>query len=90
MGSEGTLVEFAEMAAADTCCGCGGTFSLTRYELARRINDAKVASIEATGAATLVTGCPACRMHVNDGLSRRQGSVRVLHTAQFVAVANAD
>ena len=80
-------VDYVEMANAATCCGCGGTFSLTQYELARKINEVKIGHIQASGAELLVTGCSACRMHINDGLSRRQGHVRVMHTAELVAMA---
>ncbi len=80
-------VDYVEMRNAATCCGCGGTFSLTQYELARKINDKKIDNIEASGAEVLVTGCSACRMHINDGLSRRPGNIRVMHTAELVAMA---
>jgi len=80
-------VEFVEMRDANTCCGCGGTFSLTQYDMARRINDAKLDNIERSGAEIVATGCSACKMHINDGLSRRRGNVRVLHTAEILAMA---
>ena len=80
-------VDFVEMQNANTCCGCGGTFSLTQYEMSRRINDVKLDNIERSGAEILVTGCSACKMHINDGLSRRNGDVKVMHTAELMAMA---
>jgi Fe-S oxidoreductase len=81
-------LELREMKDADRCCGCAGTFSAVHYDLASKINDDKIANIKATGAATVATGCSACRMHIEDGLSRNGlSNVRVLHTAQIIARA---
>jgi glycolate oxidase iron-sulfur subunit len=57
------------------------------YELSRRINDKKLDNVEATGMEYVVTGCSACRMHISDGLSQRNSQVKVLHTAEVVALA---
>jgi glycolate oxidase iron-sulfur subunit len=80
-------VEYVEMKDADRCCGAGGTFSAVYYELSRRINDKKLDNVEATGMEYVVTGCSACRMHISDGLSQRNSQVKVLHTAEVVALA---
>jgi glycolate oxidase iron-sulfur subunit len=80
-------LELAEMRDAARCCGSGGTFSLAHYELSRRVNDAKVDAARDTGAAVLATGCSACRMHVADGLARRDVPMRVLHTAEVLALS---
>lgn len=80
-------VEYVEMKDADRCCGAGGTFSAVYYELSRRINDKKLDNVEATGMEYVVTGCSACRMHISDGLSQRNSKVKVLHTAEVVALA---
>ena len=77
-------LEFVEMKDADRCCGCGGTFSAVYYELARKINDAKIDNIEATGMDYVVAGCSACRMHINDGLNHRNSQVKFLHTAEII------
>ncbi|HUK99314.1 MAG TPA: (Fe-S)-binding protein [Nitrospirota bacterium] len=80
-------VELAEMKDANKCCGCGGTFSLTHYDIAREINDEKLDNAERTGAEILLTGCSGCRMHISDGLSQRNSKMRVMHTAEFIAQA---
>lgn len=77
-------VEFAEMPEADKCCGCGGTFSMMYYELSRRINDRKLDNATSTGAEVLLTGCPACRMHITDGLTQRHSDMQVLHTIELL------
>ncbi|MDR1660573.1 MAG: (Fe-S)-binding protein [Desulfovibrio sp.] len=78
-------VTFVEMADADKCCGCAGSFSAQYYELSRQINDDKIDSIDKTHADLTVTGCSACRMHIVDGLSQRGLSCEVTHTAELIA-----
>lgn len=77
-------LEFVEMEEADTCCGCGGSFSLFYYELSRRLNDKKLDFLAASGATTLATGCPACIMHFADGLVQRGMSQSVLHPVEIL------
>jgi len=82
-------MEYAEMKDADRCCGAGGTFSATYYELSRQINDKKLDNAEATGMEVLVTGCSSCRMHITDGLCQRGSTMKVLHTAEVIDMAYA-
>jgi glycolate oxidase iron-sulfur subunit len=80
-------VEFLEMKKPDTCCGSGGSFSLSHYALSTKINDHKVEDVLQTGAEMVVTGCSACRMHILDGLHRQKSAVGVIHTAQLLEMA---
>lgn len=82
-------LKFVEMKDADRCCGAGGTFSAVHYELSRKINDKKIDNIEATEMKNVVVGCSLCRMHINDGLEKRNSSVQVLHTAEIIDMAYA-
>ncbi|MBP3731188.1 MAG: (Fe-S)-binding protein, partial [Mailhella sp.] len=43
--------ELVEMAEADRCCGCGGSFTLFHYDLSRQIGQRKRNNIVNTGAA---------------------------------------
>lgn len=80
-------LEYVEMKDANRCCGAGGSFSAVYYELSRRINDKKLDNVENTGMDYLVTGCSSCRMHITDGLTQRNSSVKVLHTAEVINMA---
>jgi len=82
-------MEYAEMKDANRCCGAGGSFSASYYELSRKINDKKLDNAEATGMDYLVTGCSSCRMHITDGLSQRGSNLKVLHTAEVIDMAYA-
>ena len=65
-------VEFVEMAEADRCCGGGGSFNLTHYEVSMSILDRKTTNILETGAEVVATGCPSCRMQLRHGLKREK------------------
>lgn len=38
-------VDYVEMPEAQTCCGMGGLFSVTHYDISRKINDRKIKNI---------------------------------------------
>jgi len=80
-------VDYAEMKDAAKCCGAGGTFSMSHYDVSRTINDWKLDNAEKTGATILATGCSACRMHITDGLGQRHSQMKVVHTAEIIAKA---
>jgi len=80
-------LELVEHAEANRCCGGGGTFSFSYYELAKRIQERKLNNIRATGAQVIATGCPGCKFHLNDGLQRLRRDTEVVHTVQLLALS---
>lgn len=78
-------VEFVEMAEADYCCGCGGSFNLQHYDLSKDIGTRKRDSIVATKADVVATSCPACMLQLSDMLSRHQDKVAVKHVMEIYA-----
>lgn len=78
-------VEFVEMADADRCCGCGGSFNLQHYDLSKEIGTQKRGNIVATGAQVVATGCPACMMQMSDMLSQHKDQVAVKHVMEIYA-----
>ncbi len=76
---------FREMAEADRCCGCGGSFNLRYYEISSSIGRRKVENILRSGCSTVATGCPACMLHITDVLSRIGSGIRVKHTIEIYA-----
>ena len=80
-------VDYVEMQEADTCCGFGGSFSISFYELSHRINEGKLKTIADTQATTLATSCPGCMVHFRDGLSQHHMNQKVLHTVQLLSQA---
>ncbi|AMD93590.1 (Fe-S)-binding protein [Desulfomicrobium orale] len=78
-------VEFVEMAEADYCCGCGGSFNLQHYDLSKDIGTRKRDSIVAAKADVVATSCPACMLQLSDMLSRHQDKVAVKHVMEIYA-----
>ena len=77
-------VEYVEMKDAARCCGGAGSFSLTHYPLSRTVTSRKAANIDQTGADTAVTGCPGCRMSIEDGLAQGGFKQRTVHPAMLL------
>lgn len=80
-------VTLREMDEPSACCGGAGSFSLDHYEVAAAIRKGKVAGIDATGADTVVTGCPSCRMHISDGLEQAGKGRPVRHLVDLLEEA---
>ena len=78
-------VDLVEMTDADVCCGCGGSFTLLHYDIAGRLGTHKRDNIVATGADTVVTGCPACMLQITDMLSKAGDRVVVRHPVELYA-----
>ena len=73
------------MPEADRCCGCGGSFTLTHYDLSRKIGQRKRDNILATGAKTVSAGCPACMMQISNMLALNEDEVAVKHVVEIYA-----
>jgi len=80
-------MEIAEMAAPDACCGCGGSFTLKHYDIARRIGKRKRDDVAATHASVVAAGCPACLLQISDMLSTSGDAVAVMHPVEIYAQA---
>ncbi|MFP4429441.1 MAG: (Fe-S)-binding protein [Desulfovermiculus sp.] len=72
---------------ADRCCGSGGTYGLSHKDMSRAILGHKTEAIQASGAAQIATGCPACMIQLQDGISRAGLQGEVKHTIEVVAEA---
>ncbi len=77
--------EFVEMKKSDTCCGCGGSFTLTHYDISKKIGERKGQNIIDSGADVVATGCPACMMQMTNALALKNAKVRVKHVAEIYA-----
>lgn len=77
--------ELKEMAEADWCCGCGGSFNLQNYEISAAIGRRKRDNVLRSGAGVVATGCPACMLQLTDMLSQAGGRVMVKHAAEIYA-----
>ena len=76
--------EFVEMELAGQCCGMGGSFNISYYDLSMKILDKKLKALEKSGAGTLVTGCMGCMLQFMDGIHQKGMNVEVMHLTEML------
>ena len=71
------------------CCGAGGA-QMWMEESGDRVNVNRTSEAVETGAGTIATACPFCRIMVNDGLKAldKDEEIQVMDIAQLVARNN--
>ncbi|MCX6543373.1 MAG: (Fe-S)-binding protein [Acidobacteria bacterium] len=75
----------ADLPDAETCCGFGGLFAIKMAPVSAAMLEAKIASIESSGAEAVVATDVSCLMHIGGGLRRRRSPVRIMHIAEVLA-----
>jgi glycolate oxidase iron-sulfur subunit len=76
--------KFQEMENPERCCGGGGVFNLLHYDLSMKIGEYKARAIEKSGAEVVATGCPGCRLQIEDLLALRDSAIKCIHTIQIL------
>jgi hypothetical protein len=87
-----TLAEMPRHADRSFCCGAGGARMWMEERIGKRVNLERVDEALGTGAPTIATGCPFCRVMLSDGLTQRQGEdrgtgVEILDVSQLLLAA---
>jgi len=77
-------VDYRELPEADWCCGGAGSYSLSHLDLSLKILERKMENIRTTGAAIVVTPCPACIMQLRYGAERFGVPVDVIHLSEML------
>jgi len=77
--------DYRELPEADWCCGGAGSYSLSHYDLARKVLERKMRNVARTGARVVATSCPACMVHLAYGARLLGQDVRVCHLSELVA-----
>ncbi|MEZ5841396.1 MAG: (Fe-S)-binding protein [Hyphomicrobiales bacterium] len=78
-------LEVVEMKDADVCCGFGGTFCVKYPDISNAIVGKKAATIEDTGAGTVLAGDLGCLMNMAGKLARNGSKVKARHVAEVLA-----
>jgi glycolate oxidase iron-sulfur subunit len=81
-------VTILEMTESDLCCGSAGSYNLTEPAMARDLARRKADNIVATGADYVVLANPGCEFQIAAELRRRGSKIKVLHLADFLAMAS--
>lgn len=80
-------VKLVEMRSSDLCCGSAGSYNLTHPQAARELAQRKADTIITTGADYVVLANPGCQFQIAAELRRRGSAIKVMHLADFVALA---
>src|SRR5262249_13047390 len=83
-------VKLVELPESDLCCGSAGSYNLTEPAMAGALARRKVDHILATGTDYVVLTNPGCEFQIAAELKRRRSAIKVVHLAEFVAMALAD
>lgn len=78
-------VDFHEMKDAAVCCGSAGSYCITHYDTAIKINNHKVKNIQAADVDYVATGCPTCVMHIQDNLIQHESPEKVRFVVEMLA-----
>ena len=73
------------MAAAETCCGFGGTFSAKFPAIATAMGEVKCASALETKTNFIVSNDSSCLMHIQGLASRQQQPIKTIHLVEVLA-----
>ena len=80
-------VKLVEMPEADRCCGGGGLYSFTHYEMSKAVASRKVKAIRETGAEIVLTSCPSCILQLTDALAQAELPIKVMHVMELLSQA---
>jgi glycolate oxidase iron-sulfur subunit len=75
------------LAGGHGCCGAAGSHMLLEPKRAAALRAPLLDAAEASGAATLCSGNIGCRLHVQQGLTARGGTMAVRHPIELLAEA---
>jgi L-lactate dehydrogenase complex protein LldE len=78
-------IELRDLPDATSCCGFGGTFSVTNSDVSTAMLTDKLRHAADTGAEILTAADSSCLMHLGGGLSRGRARMRTLHYAEILA-----
>ena len=78
-------LELRECAGAERCCGFGGLFCVKYPDISLHMVDAKVETILASAAGTVLGGDLGCLLNLAGRLQRRGERVQVRHVAEVLA-----
>ncbi len=77
-------LELLPLSSEETCCGFGGTFSVIYPEVSRAMMEAKVKSIQESGAEVVVACDAGCLMNIAGGLRKANSPIKAMHLIEVL------
>ncbi|WP_051305252.1 (Fe-S)-binding protein [Desulfogranum mediterraneum] len=78
-------VAFKEMKDAAVCCGSAGSYCISHYDTAIKINNHKIKNVQAAEVDYLATACPTCVMHIQDNLLQHGSGEKARFVVEMLA-----
>ncbi|MEZ6115411.1 MAG: glycolate oxidase subunit GlcF [Pirellulaceae bacterium] len=75
-------VELVEIPHGEMCCGSAGTYNIEQPEMAKRLGQEKVASIQSVQPDIVVMGNIGCMMQIRSALNV-DSKIKIMHTMEF-------
>ena len=79
--------EFIETGQEQLCCGSGGSFNLSHYDVSLDIFKRRLAPIQEAAVDTVVTSCMGCLLQFMDGLHQEGKGNEAKHLAEVICDA---
>ncbi len=73
------------LSSEETCCGFGGVFSVIYPEVSKAMMEAKVRSIQESGAEVVVACDAGCLMNIAGGLRQASSPIQAMHIIDILA-----
>jgi glycolate dehydrogenase iron-sulfur subunit len=80
-------VELVELPESNWCCGSAGIYNITQPEMAWKLLERKLASLQDSGATLVASANPGCSVQLQAGLRKTGKSIQVLHPISLLARA---
>jgi len=77
-------VDFIETGEEHFCCGSGGTFNVSHYDLSQKIFSRRIKKFEGKLIDTVVTTCMGCILQFLDGLSQEGKKIEIKHLVEVL------
>jgi L-lactate dehydrogenase complex protein LldE len=78
-------IDLVPLAAAEECCGFGGTFAVKNADTSMAMLGDKLRHVLDTRAEVCTAVDTSCLMHIGGALRRQRAGVRTLHLAEILA-----
>ena len=75
---------FREMPLSDLCCGSAGIYNVIENTMSMQILEAKMLSVNRTGAQVIATANPGCILQLRAGVSLHGQGQRVVHVVELL------